>query len=100
MRMTEPTLRPPAASVAIDMLVPIIAMERLPMLPESRCGSSRCSNSAAGGAATRPVASSRRARAHEGRRPRSRSAFPTTEAELRLIARAAIMGDSSQPVKG
>ncbi len=32
--------------------------------------------------------------------PRSRSALPTTEAELRLIANAAISGDSSQPVSG
>lgn len=32
--------------------------------------------------------------------PRSRNALPITEAELRLIASAAIIGDSSQPVKG
>ena len=32
--------------------------------------------------------------------PRSRSAFPITDTELRLMARAAIMGDSSCPVKG
>jgi len=31
---------------------------------------------------------------------RSRSALPTTDAELRLIASAAIIGDSSQPVNG
>ena len=31
---------------------------------------------------------------------RSRSALVITEAELRLIAKAAIIGDSSQPVKG
>ena len=31
---------------------------------------------------------------------RSRSALPTTDAELRLIASAAIIGESSQPVKG
>src|SRR5690606_16949035 len=29
-----------------------------------------------------------------------RSAFPITDAELRLMARAAIMGDSNQPVHG
>ena len=32
--------------------------------------------------------------------PRKRNALKMTEAELRLIARAAIMGDNSQPVKG
>ena len=32
--------------------------------------------------------------------PRSRSALPITEAELRLMANAAIMGDNSQPVNG
>lgn len=32
--------------------------------------------------------------------PRSRNALPITEAELRLIASAAIMGDSNHPVKG
>ena len=32
--------------------------------------------------------------------PRRRSALLITEAELRLIASAAIIGDSSQPVKG
>lgn len=31
---------------------------------------------------------------------RSRSAFAITEAELRLIASAAIIGDSNQPVSG
>ena len=31
---------------------------------------------------------------------RRRSALPITEAELRLIASAAIIGDSSQPVNG
>ena len=33
-------------------------------------------------------------------RPPSRSAFTTTDTELRLIASAAIMGVSSQPVSG
>ena len=32
--------------------------------------------------------------------PRKRSALKMTEAELRLIAKAAIIGDSSQPVNG
>jgi hypothetical protein len=32
--------------------------------------------------------------------PRRRKAFPITEAELKLIASAAIMGDSSHPVNG
>ncbi|CAN5805465.1 hypothetical protein BH11PSE8_BH11PSE8_21870 [soil metagenome] len=32
--------------------------------------------------------------------PRRRSALPMTEAELRLMATAAISGDSSQPVRG
>lgn len=32
--------------------------------------------------------------------PRSRNALPITEAELRLIANAAIIGDSSHPVNG
>ena len=32
--------------------------------------------------------------------PRRRSALPITDAELRLIASAAIIGDSSQPVNG
>ncbi len=33
-------------------------------------------------------------------KPRSRRALVITEAELRLIASAAIMGDSNQPVNG
>src|SRR5690606_8530610 len=32
--------------------------------------------------------------------PRKRSALKMTEAELRLIAKAAIIGDSNQPVNG
>jgi hypothetical protein len=32
--------------------------------------------------------------------PRNRKALPITEAELKLMASAAIMGESSQPVKG
>ena len=32
--------------------------------------------------------------------PRKRSALPITDAELKLIASAAIIGDSSQPVNG
>jgi len=31
---------------------------------------------------------------------RNRSALPITDAELRLMANAAIIGDNSQPVKG
>jgi hypothetical protein len=31
---------------------------------------------------------------------RKRKALPITDAELKLIARAAIMGDNSQPVRG
>jgi hypothetical protein len=41
-----------------------------------------------------------RLRRQRVRAPRRRSALVTTDAELRLMARAAIMGESSHPVNG